>query len=782
MDKGTTWTAMNEGFTDGDQTSVYTLVANGNTLYAGVRNKGIFVLTTDREKALWKPINGNLPLGTGIHSIAVSGNYLYVGSRLGVHRSADEGITWQAINNETGKEGEKLPDDDESTVKSLVVWGGDTICVGRYSVTLPQEPKDVFISVNGGLSWMKCVNGLPDKPEVRRLLITRNKLYAGTDKGVFLLTQEGNLFGWNQMNSGLADPSVFELVVSGNTMFAGASTSVWRLPLASLSFPESNPLISLRANPDTVRKEASNIDLTVEVKQFLAQTTSRVDLFYKRISYPDWRTKKLNITPGTTTYKTTLSRSELVAEEIGLEYYFEVTSTPYGKISRTPTATLGIYHPDEGIAFDKLIFGSQQNNYQIISLPLKLASQKVKEVLEDDLGSYDPKKWRIFSWREDSTLLKYPQDFEELKPGHGYLLLIKDRVGVDTGPGSTLAFRDDSLFTLELKRGWNLIGNPYHLNLSWNDIKKASGYPGGINNMYVFKRGQYIRNDTLDKLGGGFVWSESAVTLHFPVRRKAEYNSGRVASGKGNTSSQKDAHLEINFTLQSGELTYQLAGLGMHSKAKAGLDSLDEISPPQILQFLQLNFAHPEDFAGKFTKDMVPVQEQYFWEFTVESNAKPQSAVLQWENYFGEATEKSLLLYDVSEARLVDMRHEEQYRFHLSKTKQFRVYYGPKQWLAQTLKPETERLLPNAPNPFTEQTKLSFTLPERNSPYPIELAVFDLTGRKVATLANGSYAAGFYEIEWLGRNADGSRAPAGIYRVRLQIDRSRQYSISLVRR
>ncbi|MBD3371872.1 MAG: T9SS type A sorting domain-containing protein, partial [Candidatus Coatesbacteria bacterium] len=54
---------------------------------------------------------------------------------------------------------------------------------------------------------------------------------------------------------------------------------------------------------------------------------------------------------------------------------------------------------------------------------------------------------------------------------------------------------------------------------------------------------------------------------------------------------------------------------------------------------------------------------------------------------------------------------------------------------------------------------LEFNLPNATE---IELAVYDLAGRRVALLADGPLSAGRHELVW---KADG--APAGVYLVRL---------------
>lgn len=58
-------------------------------------------------------------------------------------------------------------------------------------------------------------------------------------------------------------------------------------------------------------------------------------------------------------------------------------------------------------------------------------------------------------------------------------------------------------------------------------------------------------------------------------------------------------------------------------------------------------------------------------------------------------------------------------------------------------------------------TKVNFSLPKQAD---VDLSVFDLSGRKVATLASGSMAAGPYVREW-----NGAGAGAGVYFVRLRV-------------
>jgi hypothetical protein len=78
--------------------------------------------------------------------------------------------------------------------------------------------------------------------------------------------------------------------------------------------------------------------------------------------------------------------------------------------------------------------------------------------------------------------------------------------------------------------------------------------------------------------------------------------------------------------------------------------------------------------------------------------------------------------------------------------------------------PEEPYLDNNYPNPFNSQTTIRFGLPERAE---VELAIFNLAGQKVATLAQGPFEAGSYTLSWDGRNEQGQSVASGLYVYRL---------------
>ena len=69
-----------------------------------------------------------------------------------------------------------------------------------------------------------------------------------------------------------------------------------------------------------------------------------------------------------------------------------------------------------------------------------------------------------------------------------------------------------------------------------------------------------------------------------------------------------------------------------------------------------------------------------------------------------------------------------------------------------------------APNPLRARTTLTYSLP---APGRVRLAIYDLGGRRVATLADGVEPAGTHVREWSARGAGGTRVAPGVYLARL---------------
>jgi hypothetical protein len=83
----------------------------------------------------------------------------------------------------------------------------------------------------------------------------------------------------------------------------------------------------------------------------------------------------------------------------------------------------------------------------------------------------------------------------------------------------------------------------------------------------------------------------------------------------------------------------------------------------------------------------------------------------------------------------------------------------------------TTELAPVIPNPTAGSALVQFGLAQRG---PVRLAVYDVDGRLVRTLAQGEFAPGRYQFTWDGADARGDRIHAGMFFVRLEAARVRK--------
>lgn len=79
--------------------------------------------------------------------------------------------------------------------------------------------------------------------------------------------------------------------------------------------------------------------------------------------------------------------------------------------------------------------------------------------------------------------------------------------------------------------------------------------------------------------------------------------------------------------------------------------------------------------------------------------------------------------------------------------------------------PDGHLLSVNRPNPFNPATTVGFVVPASGR---VELAIYDLAGRRVKTLVDARLTASEYERTWDGTDEVGRRLPSGVYFLKLK--------------
>ena len=454
--------------------------------------------------------------------------------------------------------------------------------------------------------------------------------------------------------------------------------------------------------------------------------------------------------------------------EVGVEYWITALNG-IGLVEQTPHYRVSVKQTSDGPPLPYKDFGSGQSNYRIISFPYQLDNKNAGNVF-DELGQFDQFNWRLSHWDGNSTKELVASD--PIETGWGYWLLIKNNPGkaLAGGPGKSVS----SPFSIQLKQGWNQIGNPYNFNIDWSDIQNANSFIG-TRPLKIFTGAPYDNSTVLKKMEGGFVFAEQASILIFPPSKS---KTGRISESKTAPSNPFESDSwELALNIKQGELVNSISGIGMQSDAKIGFDKYDDVSLPRFIEYIDLT--HENVINGNhFSKDVVPTSEKHSWAFTVESNDKKEFASIHWDNSYFTGNEKELFLIDENEKVSINMRTLNSYSFK-TPTK-FKIIFGNAEYLFKEMPDGEGKILSVSPNPSHGETKITVSLPGWGKGYPVSIDLINSLGQKVTDVYFGDLVSGSHNLRWNGFTATGDRPAAGIYFLRfLYSDRRSFYRIVL---
>jgi hypothetical protein len=120
----------------------------------------------------------------------------------------------------------------------------------------------------------------------------------------------------------------------------------------------------------------------------------------------------------------------------------------------------------------------------------------------------------------------------------------------------------------------------------------------------------------------------------------------------------------------------------------------------------------------------------------------------------GDAIE--LRLYSLSEGRELYVEADLEGAYYGSTP----ITSGTGLVLTSSAVPMAYDLMQNYPNPFNPSTTIGFSVPESAH---VTLSIYDMTGRLVTTLVDGTVDMGVHMVEWNGEDSSGSMVSAGVY-------------------
>ncbi len=494
-------------------------------------------------------------------------------------------------------------------------------------------------------------------------------------------------------------------------------------------------------------------------------------MYYRKISEKDYT--KLPLVLNAVSGKWETSVASTFADEMGFEYYLRARDAA-GNKGRLPADSTRFTSRVTLTAANRpqldLPGGASQNSWRVIAVPYELANSQIETVL-NSLGSANKTKWKMIRLtanpQPNGAWVEFPASgFTDIERGKGYFINTKDAIKITlTDPVSPSNSRDN-LYTISLVKGWNQIGNPYTTPIKWSEAIAYNNATGNVGALKTFTGGTYVAGDELTVGQGGFVNVQTDVS-NFKIPFKGQtVTGGRVGAPTMTSTELSELNWRMPIALRQQGITNELGAIGMSPEASVSFDEHDDATPPRFFDYLELSFDHPEHFTKRFSRDVVPTQKEFTWEFSVNSNLEGP-AELTWDNtLFGE-NEKELFLLDVQNQGLVNMREVNRFAFNPAEFSKFKLFFGTN--LKAKITPATVVLGKAYPNPTTGMTTISFALPDQATGYQVNLDVYDNLGRKINTIINGSFKPGFYNSEW---DASVGSLSNGIYTYRLAVSSS----------
>lgn len=453
---------------------------------------------------------------------------------------------------------------------------------------------------------------------------------------------------------------------------------------------------------------------------------------------------------GDTVFTATLSPTTRILHR-GLELYIKVVDGA-GNIWQSPHYTIAGKIAGKGIKRPGLTL---RKKYQMISLPMYPEDPSPSAVLGDILGPYDDTKWRLFWWDPRKKTYTECPDVPPFAPGRGYWLITRDPKELYTGPGVSVP---PDTFEVTLQPGWNMIGCPFAFPVGWNEVEGHETLLPELPRACTVVDGKYEFPDqyVLRPWQGYAIYNPTGrtVTIKFPP---LEAGTPKPGSTSLLDLAEASGGWAVRIVAENDEVRDAYNFLGWMPEASDTWDRYERAELPPLPGFVSLYFDHRSwpDFPGLHTTDVRPAgRKRYTWRFFVLA---PEGKVrLSWR-HTGLPEGLRGRIVDEGTGTWSELKPSGKYTFCSDgSVRAFELVIEP-----SGPTPEGYRLSAS-PNPFNSSVSIVAEVPEPG----FELAVYDVRGRRVRTLARG-VPPGRYVLSWDGRDDEGRPAGSGVYILRL---------------
>lgn len=368
--------------------------------------------------------------------------------------------------------------------------------------------------------------------------------------------------------------------------------------------------------------------------------------------------------------------------------------------------------------------------------------------------------WRMFS--DNGSAENYLIELSTnsyLRTGEGYWLLKKGEFYLPQFDMATPALSSDASYSIQIHSGWNILGNPFDKNVSWQTIIDANSLPASTK-LYSYT-GSYTEKLVLEPFKGYYFFNSSNLTA-----LKVPYPFGKINLTPKIIPTLWSVKLNYESDINKDAENY----LGISPTAKQGMDMLDGRKPPLFLDQGFLYFPRPawDETFQRFSSDFRPdIGDGQTWDFEV-ANPRKSTGKIRFDGIENIPANYHVVLINLWNSVPFDLRRQATYSFvNVIDKMQFKMIVGTEEYVNNEINkvlPKEFELLQNFPNPFNSSTSISVKLPRDAN---VKLNIYNSIGQLVKTVAEGTYTAGTHTFLWDGTDASGSITSSGVYFYRL---------------
>jgi len=405
---------------------------------------------------------------------------------------------------------------------------------------------------------------------------------------------------------------------------------------------------------------------------------------------------------------------------------------------------------------------SASSSYRLVALPGNL-SERVEDITEGEPGT----DWIAYS--QDSTgkmLLPYNtfSDFH-LQPGNGIWFLSKIAWEIEPQNVESVPLSPGGTYTIPLHDGWNILSNPFDIDLEWEDVSKWNGlsqtlwsWDGSYNEATEFQSSA--------KEGQAYYYfnaeNESSLDLPYPGLANPFFSKA-----------YNSAELEtLSITAKNEQAFSSRIRVGRSTTAGVETDKHDQFAPPSHFSSLELvvSGTEPAEQVQPLAQDIQPGQEEiYRFDLVLTSeNQDPIHLLIDDLDAFESEAITLVNLFDATTYNL----HERNSIWLTPEKEQtpFTLFIGAHDKVQEAINkidPLFQSLKQNYPNPVQSSTTIEFSLPD---PQHATLSIYDAMGRLVKVILDRDLDSGLHRVEWHGDSQNQQPLANGIYFYRLRTD------------